>query len=171
MLTDRDRELILLQCEHQSANTPIEVERFTQAYTRAKKFAFGSRGRIVSSGEILKLVKELGAITDPRNRGWRKVTVVFASGNRALPPEFLGRAMEQWAKIYAEQIFLPEDSYREFEDIHPFLDGNGRVGDLLWKISMKWRTGVWPIQLPPDIFNERVGVPRVYKSAFGDIES
>ncbi|MDX1535796.1 MAG: Fic family protein, partial [Candidatus Spechtbacterales bacterium] len=44
--------------------------------------------------------------------------------------------------------------YKEFELIHPFEDGNGRVGDLLWKVSIARKSGEWPEELPPDLFNE-----------------
>ena len=49
----------------------------------------------------------------------------------------------------------PEEVYVEFEKIHPFEDGNGRVGDLLWKIAMARTTGKWPEELPPDVFGEQ----------------
>jgi len=42
---------------------------------------------------------------------------------------------------FIENDLEPEDYYEIFERLHPFNDGNGRVGDLLWKISMVRKTG------------------------------
>ena len=61
--------------------------------------------------------------------------------------------MEVFSRAYAEGELDAISLYREFEEIHPFEDGNGRVGDLLWKIAITRETGNWPEEIPPDIFS------------------
>ena len=67
-------------------------------------------------------------------------------------------------------VILIEAVERSFEFIHPFEDGNGRVGDLLWKIIVARQTGTWPEELPPDIYGDTPSTKEEYKRAFGNIE-
>lgn len=60
--------------------------------------------------------------------GWRKCNVRVGSRccpNPAKLPGLLKELVERFDEL------PPEEAYREFELIHPFVDGNGRVGKIL----------------------------------------
>lgn len=85
--------------------------------------------------------------------GFRKIDV-FEKGMRQIgvPHQHVISAMNQL--VLNGGTLTPEEWYKEFEEIHPFEDGNGRVG----KILFNWLNGTLmePV-LPPDFFGK--GVP------------
>ncbi len=64
---------------------------------------------------------------------WRSVRV-RVGGHVPPPPDDVPELMEQLELCYLWAIQRPEhliDWYRDFETIHPFQDGNGRVGGII----------------------------------------
>lgn len=80
--------------------------------------------------------------------------MAFQTGTLGVDYQEIPRQME----LFAEEFSNPshettsEELFSFFEKVHPFEDGNGRLGDLLWKIDVTRRTGVWPKFLPPESF-------------------
>lgn len=173
LITDADFALVLHQCELQGATTKEEIANFLNAYTHAKKFAFKRDLSRLSTRDVLGLVLELGRKTcpDKNQKGFRIVPVNFENLTQAVDTHLLERVVENWAEIYASNLVESVEIYKEFENIHPFEDGNGRVGHLLWAIDVMRKIGQWPLRLPPDVFGENSGYQkRRYESSFGEVE-
>jgi hypothetical protein len=69
-----------------------------------------------------------------RTDRWRDVQV-YVGDSIPPPPQELWDRMERWHDALPRMT--PEEAYTEFERIHPFRDGNGRVG----KIVLFWLRG------------------------------
>lgn len=98
----------------------------------------------------LDLIKTWGLMVEPGvNHGyWRGVGMMV--GLHVAPgPDEVPELMARWHARLSDMT--PGEAYREFEVIHPFADGNGRVG----KIIFNWLNSTLdsPI-MPPNYFGD-----------------
>lgn len=121
------------ECERQHAVTPRDISGMWTAWLYAK--AVSER---VDSTIDESVIRVLGMyVDDAANPGGRFRTgpAVFMNGGTALPAnrieDMLARLLYAWE---ANGGMTPDIFYQELMYIHPFKDGNGRVGALVYNI-------------------------------------
>jgi hypothetical protein len=102
------------------------------------------------------LIEELGRMVDEINEmGFRKTAIFISDGYTSVEKAPALDIDWRMNKLISNQWSMTSiDFYAEFEEIHPFSDGNGRVGKILYN----WHRGslmdpVWPKDLYGGISN------------------
>ena len=110
-----------------------------------------------NDGEFfLQTVEELGRMIEPsKNANGIRQCQVFIGGHRPPEPKELRRLLARWWENLDKME--PLEAYKEFEMIHPFVDGNGRTG----KIILNWKNGTLhdPIFPPKDLWGQPIANP------------
>ena len=156
-LTRKDVERILLEGRSVS-NRPLPDVLETIQHEHAFESLLRRRPDPVRLSTVLDLHETVFRGIKPDAGQWRRLNVRIA-GVRHVPPrmEKVVGLMTDWEESYARQdtegvgVFaLGARMHFEFESIHPFSDGNGRVGRLL--LNLHFLKHNWPPVhiLPPD---------------------
>ena len=110
------------EVEHQSG-TPLEVHGMCMALDYLQN--------LHSSAIIRSDINTMAEMIKPETYGeFRLVPVRFGNGNLGLDASLIPHTVK--SLLEAQSFLSPLEFYVEFEKIHPFIDGNGRVGALLY---------------------------------------
>lgn len=110
----------------------------------------------VGSDFIIDDIELLGKLVEPaKNKDGFRQCQVFVGGHIPPPPKEIRERLERWYDLRKQMTAI--EAYKEFEIIHPFVDGNGRVG----KIILNWlnMTLHAPIFPPKDLWGHPIANP------------
>lgn len=149
ILDREDVERILLE-RRTVSNRPLSDVMETIQHARAFEGLLSRRAAPIRLTTVLELHEEVFRSINPDAGQWRRANVRIA-GMRHVPPrmEKMVPLLIEWGQSYAKRDMLGEDGFSlgawmhfEFESIHPFIDGNGRVGRLL--LNLHFLKHNWP---------------------------
>ncbi len=156
-LTWEDVQRLLLE-ERSVPNRPVSDVIETIQHERAFRSLMGRRAGPIRMVTAMELHEAVFRGIKPDAGQWRRVNIRIAV-SKHVPPrmEKVIDLMEEWEKDYFKRDMAGEPVFslcawmhHRFEWIHPFSDGNGRVGRLLLNLHLLKHN--WPPVhiLPPD---------------------
>jgi hypothetical protein len=134
MLTLRIVQWAAEECDRQHSGE-LSVHRMVQAWD----WSYRHLDVRIDLDDILIL----GKIIEPaKNANGFRNTPVTAGGRTMLTPRLIEPALTRIVRHQPDvgqreyfpggSVSLADQWYKDFEEIHPFLDGNGRAGSILW---------------------------------------
>lgn len=125
-------------------------------HAKAYDHIYSLLDRDISREDILKLHELFFLQIDPDNAGIYRNQNVIITGTDYLPPDH--HEVPELMKKHIEKLNVSPDNkhplewdcdlHADFESIHPFMDGNGRIGRLLLSI-LALKNGYCPVIIPP----------------------
>lgn len=121
----------------------------------------------VSEEDVLFLHRLFFQQIDAENAGNYRQKNVIITGTDFLPPDYheipllMKKHITKWNEtiLTGHPLERAADLHAEFESIHPFTDGNGRIGRLLMTIFVM-KYGYCPVIIPPIRRADYIGAMR-----------
>lgn len=124
---------------------PVAVYDMARAWTDAMEM---KRGHVIGSGPTLRDIERWGQLIAPQKNmfGYRKGLVSIGGVTKKPWPMYLH---DLEALVANPRLLTPEEMYYNFELIHPFNDGNGRTGKILFNYL---KGTLHTPEMPPNFF-------------------
>jgi len=176
-LSREDVDRVLLE-QRGVPNRPLHDIMETVQHARAFEDLLTRRAAPLRLRTVLELHEDVFRGIKVDAGQWRRVNVRI-TGTRHVPPrmEKVIPRMTEWEEAYAKRDVRGEGVFSlaawmhfEFESIHPFSDGNGRVGRLL--LNLHFLKHNWPPVhvLPPDRSRYLKGLNRGHDESLSELE-
>lgn len=133
------------ECRRQDTD-PTAVHDMLQAWQYMELFEDSLEGFVV---------EQLGILVDQEENptGYRQVPIYFKNSAN-LPHDnhtTIRREVDNLVDAWNRDIITDEEFYQELMKVHPFLDGNGRVGAILWN----WMKNTMSLPSPAPEFKDK----------------
>jgi len=141
-ITTHDVYFCCIECERQRNVKPTGVYQMLLGLIYAKTKA--NEADFVFTEDFIKTIA--GIVAPITKAEYRTIPVIFDNGQKGINSRLI---TDQMQKLVANHTNMdPIEFYKNFELIHPFVDGNGRVGSILYNLM---RDTLNLPQLPPQI--------------------
>lgn len=122
---------------------PLQVWWMLEAWEYLQKWSWDEQFLLLT---IQRLGHKVERIKNSEEQ-WRGINVRVGT---SIKPHYqhVPGLMDGWLKDYGDMT--PEEAYHAFEEVHPFIDGNGRVG----KIIFNWLNGSLDNPVFPSSYGE-----------------
>lgn len=109
------------------------LPQYVEDHVKALAYVLANVDRVPNVHDVLEIHRRLmiSSRIGPQNIGHFRRTAVMVGGELCPNPVSVPFMIDHWCWTLTQNP-NPLDAHKKFEIIHPFVDGNGRTGRLLW---------------------------------------